>query len=1362
MLYDWKTVQLFISSTFIDMHAERDYLIKHVFPELTQWCEERKIRLFDVDLRWGVTTEEKESNHALRKCLENIDDCRPFFLCLLGQRRGTVLNDRTRLEYEMRHSLTSEISEETKTEYPGVEKHDGKRTMTEMEVEHADLEPMERIVDGVRSAPTQESSAVYFERDAGWLSEAQGFTEGFTELHRRAYTNAEVLKWGGNPAEAEAEMQAFRARIRAKGREIVPYFCRWSFSAESPELSEEKWGEEKVGDVLRKGRLMDFVAGDKRISFKEALMAQIQQAILSSEEFKERIEPCVVSTDKYVLDKEQQEIFVQIASEGYVPRSEFETSLAQYINDSGETRPFLLRAKAGLGKTTLLAHFVHSADSTFDKAHGIYRFCGASDLTTDPLTLWNSICKETKVFAPETLDGLRQRMPEILREMAEVGIRHIVIDAVNQMQHGEEMLEYLPDHLPPGLKLVLSVAETEADRQKIDRFHGCELKELDDETIIQRLIDLFLCRHMKSLDEERKNEFCALKPINPLFLKVVLHELHFFGVHEKLKEKIEAYKNDPLDAFDKMLHRLETDIGYQVIVKAVPFLFGLLSHARYGLTEKEMLACFRQQFPEEDDESLLGTIRFYLRQVRPFMARRNGRVDFLYRQFQEAAAARYRAELHFVLAQALYDTRPGECAYHARKAENGDYLRQIYTNLDFLNRFYRNDGAYKLNEEAQKVASGIIPEDILSFIDETKTVLEQHPDAAAATFYKELPVEYKAQAQSLCQPPWIKMNRCHIRLSFEKTQSVKAASIQKQDRRCGCIADNTQEAFLLVSLNTVQVIHITSLQKISSFRVEEEAENPIARLYSDLSGKYLVAVRRDGFCIYKLRRGKDGGIISCDRQMGRTCRRLRFYGAMVFVAGNTLIYQLPEGTLSSLQLDDSLQERQILSTEHTLLGYFSAGQLYSYYLFKTPTGLQLCSTTDSKAQCELSAKINKLLLWDGKLVVLPDDRFLLLCNPETLQVQRRLTVDFVPKSAVPMGEEWLLTDEHGALYTGRPGAGFQGHGMLAADYWDKNPCLFSLGGERAFFMSDSRYAILQKTSAPRQTIIQAKAVDENAELLVVDKNKGFLVQTMHSQKELTNIFKDSTYGIAAMKNYKCDWNADGEILSMGDGQTAELFLAKGKQVSIPAADALDLIVDIRWLKKADMFVILYRSGQISMVSKNGHTTQTEAYPSATGNYLLCDCGNYFCVVSKRRQVRQQNVSIFEETAVSIFDSKGRRVHEEHLRGVDHRVPKHLAYDRATHKVCLIGETEVIQIQLDGGFPSQSMSLFPLDTALDVVAVDDGILYVVEQGLCAVDLTTGRRCKTMPLHRSVSSMHALHDLLVVVENNERVYTVHLER
>jgi hypothetical protein len=47
MTATWKTVRVFISSTFRDMHAERDHLVKAVFPKLRHWCEERRLYLVD-------------------------------------------------------------------------------------------------------------------------------------------------------------------------------------------------------------------------------------------------------------------------------------------------------------------------------------------------------------------------------------------------------------------------------------------------------------------------------------------------------------------------------------------------------------------------------------------------------------------------------------------------------------------------------------------------------------------------------------------------------------------------------------------------------------------------------------------------------------------------------------------------------------------------------------------------------------------------------------------------------------------------------------------------------------------------------------------------------------------------------------------------------------------------------------------------------------------------------------------------------------------------------------------------------------------------------------------------------------------
>ncbi len=86
MSIPWKTVRVFVSSTFLDMQAERDHLVRFVFPRLREELLQRRIHFVDVDLRWGVTSEQD----TLGVCRQIIKDCRPRFLCLLGGRYGDV------------------------------------------------------------------------------------------------------------------------------------------------------------------------------------------------------------------------------------------------------------------------------------------------------------------------------------------------------------------------------------------------------------------------------------------------------------------------------------------------------------------------------------------------------------------------------------------------------------------------------------------------------------------------------------------------------------------------------------------------------------------------------------------------------------------------------------------------------------------------------------------------------------------------------------------------------------------------------------------------------------------------------------------------------------------------------------------------------------------------------------------------------------------------------------------------------------------------------------------------------------------------------------------------------------------------
>jgi hypothetical protein len=91
----WRSRPVFVSSTFADMQAERDWLRDHVIPELQERLRARRHHLEPIDLRWGVETVTLGEQHAkellvLKVCLDEITRSRPFLIALVGDRYGWV------------------------------------------------------------------------------------------------------------------------------------------------------------------------------------------------------------------------------------------------------------------------------------------------------------------------------------------------------------------------------------------------------------------------------------------------------------------------------------------------------------------------------------------------------------------------------------------------------------------------------------------------------------------------------------------------------------------------------------------------------------------------------------------------------------------------------------------------------------------------------------------------------------------------------------------------------------------------------------------------------------------------------------------------------------------------------------------------------------------------------------------------------------------------------------------------------------------------------------------------------------------------------------------------------------------------
>ena len=87
-------VSIFISSTFNDMHAERDYIRKKVIPKLIDELAQYQVNIQVTDLRWGVNTltvdEGEREAKVLHVCVDALQNTKPYFIALLGERYGWV------------------------------------------------------------------------------------------------------------------------------------------------------------------------------------------------------------------------------------------------------------------------------------------------------------------------------------------------------------------------------------------------------------------------------------------------------------------------------------------------------------------------------------------------------------------------------------------------------------------------------------------------------------------------------------------------------------------------------------------------------------------------------------------------------------------------------------------------------------------------------------------------------------------------------------------------------------------------------------------------------------------------------------------------------------------------------------------------------------------------------------------------------------------------------------------------------------------------------------------------------------------------------------------------------------------------
>ena len=606
----WKTIRVFISSTFRDMHAERDHLVRVVFPELRERCAKRHLHLIDVDLRWGVTEEDAQRGKALEICLHEIEDCRPFFIGLLGERYGWI---------PPRYDIPDEEQFDT------LRNIEAGHSITAMEIYH-----------GVLNNPRMRTHAFFYFRDPAFIDTLP--------LEKQPDFRPEDDEHATKLRQLKDRIRASGLRLRenyrydvmeALGRRVLEDLwgaVQVEYPEEAPEVEPldaerayhdffiESRTELFIGQRHMLARLHEFAAGDTLGPMvvtgtpgcgKSALLARFvsQFRLLEPETFLiyHFVGASPSSTDpRQMLLRLCRELARRFGFEDEIPEdwNELRVRFWQFCQRAAEA-----------GRVVVVIDALNQLDETY-RSH---------DLDWLPGLLLPGLRLIFSSLDGGTLEAARRKYEQR---------QNLIVTSLRLVDQGF----ILTRQLKSARKSLTSARKYRLWRKQ-QMAQGQPVPPEDDRSQLRYILMGVYSRRYEPTPQQTIQRETA----NPLYLHLVAEELRLFGSFDRLADFIAALPTDVPGMFQTVLERLEQDHGRELVERAL----SLVATGRHGLLESELLDLLarpgEQHFPMALWSRLYRSLAFYLKPRASVGGGEEGLIDFFHRQLAKVVHERYLA-----------------------------------------------------------------------------------------------------------------------------------------------------------------------------------------------------------------------------------------------------------------------------------------------------------------------------------------------------------------------------------------------------------------------------------------------------------------------------------------------------------------------------------------------------------------------------------------------------------------------------------------------------------------------------------------------------------------------------------------------